>query len=181
VLTVAATSTSLTVSSAGTVNDTFNLGVVAGYSGTLQFSCTGLPQNASCSFQPGSIIFSGGTTTASTVLTVRTGGLARLDSPPLGKRQAEAVRWAITFPPGMLVLLVAGRRRRRWSRWLRAMSVLVILCGAGIGFIGCGGGGPSSPTQPTNPVTPSGNYTIQVVASGPSGVSQSTAINITVE
>ena len=179
VLSLAAASTSLTVSSAGTVTDTFSVGVVAGYTGTLQFSCAGLPQNAKCDFQPASITFSGSTTTASTVLTVGTGGLARLDLNPFRNSDAEAIHWTMSIGPGMLALLFVGRRRR-WSASLRVMSVLV-LCSAAIAFTGCGGSGSSSSTQPTNPVTPSGQYTIQVIATGPSGVSQSTAVSLTVQ
>jgi hypothetical protein len=179
VITLTAASTSLTLSKAGTATDTFNLAAVTGYTGTLQLSCNGLPQNANCSFEPASITFSGGTTAASTVLTVGTGGLARLDSLPLENKKADALRWAATFFPGMLALL-AARRRRRWSAWLRMISALVV-CGAGIGFTGCGGNGSSSPTQSTNPVTPSGQYNIQVIATGASGVSQSIAISLTVQ
>jgi hypothetical protein len=61
------------------------------------------------------------------------------------------------------------------------MISALVVCGAGIGFTGCGGNGSSSPTQPTNPVTPSGQYNIQVIATGASGVSQSTAISLTVQ
>ena len=179
VLTLTAASTSLTVSSSGTVTDTFNLAAVAGYTGTLQFSCSGLPQNANCSFQPASITLSGGATTASTVLTVGTGGLARLDSSPFKNRDAEAVRWATVFVPGILVLLAMGRRRRR--TWLHTMSLLLVVCSAALAFTGCGGNGSSSPTQPTNPVMPSGQYNVQIIATGASGVSQSTTVSVTVQ
>jgi hypothetical protein len=175
VLTLTAASTSLTIQASGTVTDNFSVEVPSGYAGTLQFSCTGLPQNTNCSFLPPSVTFSGGTTTASTVLTLTTGQTARMNSSPFENTEAHTVRWAAVFAlPGLLPLLVA-RRRRRLSARLRAMSLLLLLCSASVWFTGCGGSNKSS-----SPVTPSGNYTMQVMASGPSGVSQSTAVIVTV-
>jgi hypothetical protein len=52
VLTFTAANTSLTVAASGSATDNFSITVPSGYAGTLQFSCTGLPQNTNCSFQP---------------------------------------------------------------------------------------------------------------------------------
>jgi len=169
-------STSLTVAASGSVTDNFSITVPSGYAGTLQFSCTGLPQNTNCSFQPASVSFSGTTNTASTTLTLTTGVQARLDSAPFGSKEAHAVRWAALF--GLLPLLVT--RRRLLNARLCNLSLLLLLSVAGVWFTGCasdGGGG----SKPTTPITPSGNYTIQVVASGASNVSQSTAVTVTVQ
>ena len=176
VVTLVAGSSSLTAADSGTVTDNFSVGVPSGYSGTLQFSCSGPPQNTSCSFLPASVTFSGTATTASTVLTLATGGLARMDSTPLRNIKAHAVWWAAFALPGLLPLMI-GRRRRLLAR-LRTMSLLLLLCCAGVWFTGCGGK-PSDSV--TSPIAPSGNYTIQVMASGPAGVSTSTAIVVTVQ
>lgn len=179
VLTFTAASTSLTVAASGSVTDNFSITVPSGYAGTLQFSCTGLPQNTNCSFEPASVSFSGTTNTASTILTLTTGSQARLDSVPFGNKEAHAVRWAALFVlPGLIPLLVT--RRQRLNARLRNVSLLLLLSSAGVWFTGCAGGGGGS-SKPSTPVTPSGNYTIQAVASGPSGVSQSAAVTVTVQ
>ena len=181
VVAVAPTSSSLTVTTAGTITDNLNVTVPSGYSGTLQFSCTGLPQYATCSFQPSSITFSGSTTTGTTVLTIGTGGLAQMDRAPLGDTESHAVRWAAVFAlPGLLTLLAA--RRRRLSSHLRILSLVLMLLGASAWFSGCGGSGSSGGgggSSSTNQ-TPAGTYTIQLVATGAAGVSQSTPITLTV-
>jgi len=175
VLTLTAASTSLTVQASGTVTDNFSVAVPSGYTGTVQFSCTGLPQNTNCSFQPASVTFSDGTATANTVLTLTASGTARMNSVPFGSTGNHAVHWAAVFAlPGLLPLLVAQRRRRLRER-LRAISLLLLVCSASAWFSGCGGSGKSSSS-----VTSPGNYTIQVIASAPSGVSQSTAVTVTV-
>jgi len=176
VLTFAAASTSLKVAASGSVTDTFSITVPSGYAGTLQFSCTGLPQNTNCSFQPASVSFSGTTSTASTILTLTTGGQARLDSAPFENKKAHAVRWATLF--ALLPLLVT--RRQRLNARLRNLLLLLLLSSVGTCFIGCAGGGGGG-SKPSTTVTPSGNYTIQAIASGPSGVSQSTAVTVTVQ
>jgi hypothetical protein len=176
VLTFAPASTSLTVAASGSVTDNFSITVPSGYAGTLQFSCTGMPQNTNCSFQPVSVSFSGTTNTASTMLTLTTGSRAHLDSAPFKNNEAHAVRWAALF--ALIPLLVT--RRKRLNARLRNVSLLLLLLSAGVWFTGCASGGGAN-SKPSTPVTPSGNYTIQVVASGPSGVSQSTAVTVTVQ
>ena len=47
---------------------------MGGYSGTLQFSCTNLPQNATCSFQPPTVTLSGTSGPQTTVVTITNGG-----------------------------------------------------------------------------------------------------------
>jgi hypothetical protein len=179
VLTFAAVSPTLTVTSSGTATDNFSIGVLSGYSGALQFSCSGLPQNTSCSFLPASVTFSGTATTSSTVLTLITGGTARMDSTPLKDMRAHGILWATFALPGLLTLMIA--RRRRLIARLRTMSVLLLLCSVCMWFTGCGGSGGQSSASVTPPISPSGNYTIQVMASGAAGLSTSTAIAVTVQ
>jgi hypothetical protein len=68
-ITFAPSTTSLSVAPGASVTDTLTVTSMGGYSGALQFSCTGLPQNATCSFQPATVTVSG------------TSGLKRLLSP----------------------------------------------------------------------------------------------------
>jgi Pro-kumamolisin, activation domain/Bacterial Ig-like domain (group 3)/MBG domain (YGX type)/FG-GAP-like repeat len=171
VLTFVAANPSLTVPTSGTATDSFNLVVPSGYAGTVQLSCTGLPSNATCNFQPASIAFSGTTASSSTVMTLSTSTVARMDSTPLGNMRGNAIRLAAFVLPGLLPLMAT--KRRRWIALLRTLPALLLLCGAGLWLMGCGGG--------SKPITPSGNYTIQVTASGTSGVSASTAVTVIVQ
>jgi hypothetical protein len=179
ILTFAAGSPTLTVASSGAATDNFSVAVPPGYSGTLQFACSGLPQNTSCTFLPASVTFSGTATTASTVLTLTTGGMARLDSSPLKDMRADAILWTAFALPGLLPLML--KKRRRLIARLRTMSVLLLLCSACVWFTGCGGSGGKSSESVAPPVAPSGTHTIQVIASGPAGVSTSAAVTLIVQ
>jgi hypothetical protein len=179
VLTFAAGSPTLTIASSGTATDNFSVGVPPGYSGTLQFSCSGLPQNTSCTFLPASVTFSGTATTANTVLTLTTGGIARMDSSPLKNMKIGAILWTAFALPGLLPLM--STRRRRLIARLRTWSMLLLLCSACAWFTGCGGSGSKSSESVAPPVAPPGSHTIQVTASGPAGVSTTTAITLTIQ
>jgi hypothetical protein len=65
---------------------------------------------------------------------------------------------------------LAGRRRGMTIKLL----VVLLLCGIGTALTGCG----SSPAPPT--LTPDGTSTVQVVATGTGGISQSTSVSLTV-
>jgi hypothetical protein len=126
-----------------------------GYSGTITFSCSGLPANASCSFTPASLALAGGKTATFTV-TIAT------EAP----QAAELLSKFGAGLAGILLLLPWWRRRGITPRFL--YSILLLLTA---GLAGCGGGSGSGTTTPTQPGSPSpatvtpGTYTIQVVAS----------------
>jgi hypothetical protein len=152
-------STSLTVNSGQSVTTQVSLAGAAGFSGSVKFSCTGLPMNASCSFSPASVTVSG-TTAASTSLTVSTAATA-MASARDGESSRALTVLACGLPLlGLLTLLPVARGRR------------LLLC---LGFVlfvsvtsltGCGGGSSGNNTAP-------GNYTFNVVAT--SGAATSTA------
>ena len=52
-------STSITASAGQAGSAPLTVDAVNGFSGTVQFSCSGLPQNATCSFSPSSVTVSG--------------------------------------------------------------------------------------------------------------------------
>jgi hypothetical protein len=179
VLALSLSTTSLTVTSSGMATDTLTVAVPPGYMGSLQFSCTGLPSDAACSFQPSAVTFSGSATSGSSVLTLGTGNMARLE---LESPATHSVRLAEVFAlPGLLLLLVRGKCRRLRMQ-VRLFSWCLLLLAAGAASTGCasggsgGGGGGSSTTS-----TPPGTYSIQVVATGTASVSQSTTIIVTVQ
>jgi hypothetical protein len=153
-------STSLTVASGQSVTTKVSVAGAAGFGGTVSFSCTGLPTNASCSFSPASVTVSGATA-GSTTLTVSTAATA-MASARDGETSRALTVLACGVPLlGLLTLLPVARGRR------------LLLC---LGFVlfvsvtsltGCGGGS-SSGTK-----TAPGNYTFNVVAT--SGAATSTA------
>lgn len=153
-------STSLTVTSGDTTTTKVSVTGAAGFGGTVSFSCTGLPMNASCSFSPASVTVSG-TTAATTTLTVSTAATAMA-----ALRDAEPSR-ALTVLAcglpllGLLTLLPVARGRRLLLCFGFALFISLT------SLTGCGGDS-SSGTK-----TAPGNYTFNVVAT--SGSASSTA------
>jgi len=179
-LAMTAATTSLTVAQTGTVSDVLTASVAPGYSGTVQFSCTGLPVNAACVFSPSSIAFGGTTASATTTLTIHTGGSASLALPPVPFSHPDGISWATAlYLPGLLALGLASRRRKLTAA-MSATGLMLLLCLGAMSLVGCGGASGSSITPPSSPPTPSGVYQVQVVASGPSGLTQTTSLSVTV-
>jgi len=153
-------STSLTVESGQSVTTNVSVAGVAGFGGTVSFSCTGLPTNASCSFSPASVPVSG-TTAATTTLTLSTAATAMASARDGAPSRALTVLVCGLPLLGLLTLLPVARGRR------------LLLCFGFVLFVsltsltGCGGDS-SSGTK-----TAPGNYTFNVVAT--SGSASSTA------
>jgi hypothetical protein len=127
----------------------------AGYNGIVNFSCSGLPANSSCSFTPLTVA-SGGNTT----MTIATAA-----------RQAAALKhprldWLTSIAGSacavVLIVGVPAQRRKRIGLW-SAILLLVVL-GSMLSFIGCGGA--AAPKQaPVTTGTPAGTFTVTVTAS----------------
>ena len=179
VLTVTPGSPSLTVSTAGTASDVLTLAVVPGYSGTLQFSCNNLPQNATCSFASSAVVFTGGTNSATPTLTIHTGGVASLSLPSLPFGNSRATAWTAMLGLPSLLALALASRRRKLRLTLSTIALVLLLCAATSSLSGCATSSPSN--SASSPPTPSGTYTVQVVTSGPSGLTQTTNLNVTVQ
>src|SRR6185312_7116670 len=148
------------------------------YAGTITFtggSCTGLPGESSCSFNPPSVTGSG--TTVISVTTTR--------SHVRGTQQANASHgfmgswWALSGG-GLFscVLLLGVPRKRRWGGLLSiiffAVLMMSVSCGGGGSTSGGGGGGI------TDPGTPTGNYTVTVNATDGTHT-HSTTFSLTVQ
>jgi hypothetical protein len=139
-------------------------------------SCSGLPDQASCTFTPENIEILPNATAAVTsnmVLTTSASNSTARVTPPQQKT-AHRVAWAILLP-GTLSLagLALGARRRRW------LSRVFLLAGVGLiamlGTTGCNplyyykNHGPS-PNLPT----PAGTYTVLVTAQSSNGITATT-------
>ncbi|HEY1743933.1 MAG TPA: choice-of-anchor Q domain-containing protein [Granulicella sp.] len=181
VLSLLPTLTSLSVGQAGSVTDKVNLSSVPGFSGTVQFSCTNLPQNSLCSFQPSSVTFPVSGSTASVMVTIQTGtstqGLLAPLHPGMSQRNVYAL--AALWMPGLFALMAARRGRKRKSPFYKLMVVLMLF-GIGTSLIACGGS-PSSTGSGSTTQTPMGTSTVQVVVTGPNGLSQTTGLTLTVQ
>jgi hypothetical protein len=153
-------------------------------------SCSGLPQQSSCSFTPEDLEIVPGQdegVTSAMVLTTQAQGGARAVSPaPLG-RGSSHIAWALLLP-GMLGLGglawggACGGGRRAWLRRLMLLALLGLI--TTLGTTAC------SPLYnyyhhgpPVNYPTPSGTYTVTVTGQSSNGVSaitNSTTISVTV-
>jgi hypothetical protein len=152
--------TSLTVASGQSVTTTVSVTGAAGFGGTVNFSCTGLPMNAACSFAPASVAVSG-TAAAATTLTVSTAATTMA-----AVREGESSRaltvLACGLPMlGLLTLLPVARGRRLLL--CLGFALLVSMTS----LTGCGGNS-SGETK-----TAAGTYAFNVVAT--SGSATSTA------
>jgi hypothetical protein len=173
VLTVTPAQRAIAVGSAGSVSDALTLTAANGFTGTLQFSCSGLPADATCSFAPASYTFTGSSNSASVTMTVQTGVSASAGAGPLVRPELTALARMVCVP---LLLLLGGRRRPRVH-----LLMLVLMLGGVCGLMtGCGSSSPQTPGG-SSPQTPTGTSTVQVVASGMSGFSQATSVTLTVQ
>ena len=172
-LSIAPASSSLSVTQAGSVTDALTIAAAPGFVGTVQFTCSGLPQYASCKFQPSSLAFTGINNSASVALTIDTGGTAALTLPSMLSYEKSRILFALSFfwIPGIF----AGRRMRIGKRM--PTLFLFILCAIGAGLTGCSGGG--STAAPIE--TPPGTSTVHVVATSTGGLVQTSDVNLTVQ
>jgi hypothetical protein len=165
--TIAATPTSASITPGQTATFTFTVSPVAGYSGTVKFSCGSLPTMAACAFAPSSVAASGGSPVSST-LTVTTAGATAM----VNTEKPSAPSLPPWIPQGGLALAgVMGlafvpKRIRRWNRQLRVLSWGLLLASLSLSVLSCGGG---SSNTPSNPGTPAGSYTLSVNASDSAG------------
>ena len=157
-ITVSASPTSLTIEAGGGGTATITVTPQNGFNSTVSFACSGLPANATCTFNPSSVTPSGvATPTQLTIAVSAQANVARPASYPFLPTTGFAV----------VVCLFVGRRRRVFGKALpvlvMACAALVYGCGGGGAAGGGGGGGGSSPQT----------YTVTVMAT--SGTIQQTA------
>lgn len=160
-------------------------------------SCSGLPNQASCTFTPESVEILAGTPASCSSgspaancppissLLLQTQGLVTGQSPTASAPvRPSGLTLAILFPGVLSLGGLAWRTRRR--RWLSRLSLLVMLgLVSTLGIAGCSPlyryyqHGPGYP-----PATPTGSYTITVTAQSSNGVtaiSNSTTMALTVQ
>lgn len=152
-------------------------------------SCSGLPDQSSCSFSPSSVEILSTTTTATAptstmVLQTEASGTAKNAAPQLPGSHSGAVAWAFLLP-GMVGLggLAWGARRRRWLSRMALLGFVALV--TTLGTTGCNpryyylNHGPD-----TNLPTPSGSYTVTVTGQSSDGITAtnaSTTLALTVQ
>jgi trimeric autotransporter adhesin len=139
------------------------------YSGSVTFSCAGLPAGAICSVTPNPLSVSG---SASVPFSVTISTASRATAPGITKYRTR-FPWSGSAPAtllclGSLILMIAIQRRRR-------ISIAFLLLSA-FGLVGCGGG---SSSRTNIKGTPAGTYTVVLTATS-GGISHNTNLALTV-
>jgi hypothetical protein len=155
--TVAASPTALTIAEGSTGSTSLTVTPTGGYAGTIAWTCTSLPANATCSFAQSQVALTASTQSVTTALTINTTVQQSQSKPSPGPLLALAFWW-----PGTLTGLALFARRRKLA--LLCLSVVAI------GLAGCGGGSTFHQNSTTTPVTSQ----VTVVATGTAGTAVTT-------
>jgi hypothetical protein len=123
------------VQSGQTVNVPISVTGMAGFSGSVTFSCSNLPANVSCSFNPATITVTG-TPAVSTMLSLNTaGGTTMSRMRTNGRGGISTVAYGLSLA-GPVLFWPIRRRAGRIGTMLMCMFALTIL-----GLNGCSSGG----------------------------------------
>lgn len=141
---------------------------VGGYAGSMQLSCSNLPAQVTCAFNPTQQALTANGSFTST-LELQTQGPSGTQASLLGNHTGLALAFAL---PGALALLGFAGRRRSNLRGLRMLAVGFLLTGASLGLTGCNprfyylNHGP-----PVAGGTPIGTFPITLAVDGDQGAS----------
>jgi hypothetical protein len=158
---------------------TLTVSPIGGLNQPVNLSCSGAPQNATCSISPTSVTLDGTNPATATVTVSTKSATAAASLMPFGVSP-----WGVGLSLLALVWLSGSRpAMRRSARTAGAVLALTMLVACGGG--GGGGGSSSNPgSQPpppsSNPGTPTGSYTLTVTETSGS-ISHVTQIPITVQ
>lgn len=172
---------SVTVPQGGAVQvATVMLNPQGGINGTVSLSCTGLPANSTCTFFPTTLSPGGSNPTLSTTLTIYTNVIplalqSRLDDTKPGRK--SPILLSAMLVPSMLFAFGGwiGLRRHKWCKALLSVAAAATFGGIMI-MTGC----TVNQTQQKTGITPVGTSTVQVIFTGPNGVTHSVPITLTV-
>ena len=110
-----------------------------GYKGTVNFSCSGLPQIATCSFNPGSLTANGTKASMPATLTIATTATST-ESASIGHARTPTALTRLAgfwfLPAGIFGAMLLWQRRRLQSAG--HLFALLILLGCAMGIMGCG-------------------------------------------
>jgi hypothetical protein len=128
---VAANPTTLTIKRGNTGTPVLTVTPSGGFTGQVAFTCTGLPQYASCTFTPATVTLPGDDAAHTVQFSLRTVPTASAASFPT---------LAFWSPFGKLALVSLGRRGKLAAQLLRMRALqLLVLAGLLFGSAACGG------------------------------------------
>lgn len=167
-VTASPSSLSLTPGQFGTV--TLTVTSQNGFAQAVNLSCSGLPQQSTCSFNPAVVTppANGSIQSAMQVTTYATSPLSPASKEP-GPLGGSRTVWALVLP-GMLALVGVGAVRRKHWAALRAMGLLLLLGAGMLGLSACNVRYSYLHYKPSpNLGTPAGSYTVIISAYSTNG------------
>jgi hypothetical protein len=168
---VAVNPSTLTIVAGQSGTATFTVTPKNGFNSPVSFACSGLPAEASCSFNPTTVTPNG--VAISTTLTVMTTAPSAALLLPLSTSLRPS--YAFLFPVLAMIFGIAARRRQA-LRGLQLLGLLLLLIVAS-GLTSCNGGSPPA----GNPGTPVGTTVASVsAAAGAGGPSHPANLTITI-
>ena len=186
-ISIAPTTLSLTPGQSATVIATITPENAAALTGPMfvTLSCSGAPDETSCTYTPENVeILVGATGPVTSSMVFQTQAPSQLQSGVVGRPAANPIAWAFLLPGalGLMGLAWGGRRRR----WLNRLSLLAL-----VGLVTLLGTTACNPRYyylnhgpPLNPGTPKGSYNVNVTAqysNGVTAISHSTSLALTVQ
>jgi hypothetical protein len=174
-VTVAPISLSLTPGQSGTVTASVTPANTSALNAPMfvTLSCSGLPDESSCSFTPENIEILPGATAAISIPVVIATQQGNASLP--AHARSTSVAWAFLLPGAVFLGGLAWSARRR--PWLHRLSLLAIL--GLVAILGTAGCNPHyyyyNHGPPLPPATPAGDYTITVTAQSSNGVTAITS------
>jgi hypothetical protein len=162
----------LNVADGGTATATITLTPINFYSGTVTFSCGGLPLDVTCAFAPATLTALGNAplTTTLTVTTAAPHGALRMPA-DANPHQGRTSLLACLTGMGLFGLLLSGDWKNKRNRRVGILLGILVL-GMMFSLVGC--------SSSTTPGTPIGAQTIQVTGTGSDGTTNSVNLTINV-
>jgi hypothetical protein len=160
---MAASSSSQTVSPGQTATYSVALTPVGGFNKTVTLTCGGAPAQSTCSLSPPSVALNGSSSASVSVTVTTAGTSASVAYPRAGSaRSSQISLWlALSALTGLALFGNSGSRRRQ-LRLLHGLALPVFFCLA-LAWFACGGGSSSGGG------TPAGTYNLTVTATFASG------------
>jgi len=185
-ISVATATLSLTAGQSSTIITTITPENASALSGPMfiTLSCSGNPDQSSCTFTPGSVeIQQNAVVPVTSSMVFQTQAGSSVGYLPAGRQNAGSIAWAFLLPGSLGLASLAFGGRHRWLNRLSLLALVGLV--TVLGTTGCNpryyylNHGP-----PANKATPSGSYVIVVTAQSTNGVTaitHSTTLALTVQ